>query len=253
LRDVRNLAPATIRGSVKAARKLLASLFGDAEVDFGRVTAAGVIEFVRKATARYRSTSACRAVSDVRTFMRFAHHLGLTGIDLSGCIPSPANWSMASIPKALDEDSVRRVLASCDRTTANGCRDYAIVLLLARLGLRAGEVAAMRLEDIDWDAGELSVRNGQTRMDRMPLPDDVGAALAAYLRHRRPRCSARHVFIRAQAPLTAFSAGSAISSITRRAFRRAELDPSSKGAHVLSSPFHKYAYVFLRPPVSAAG
>ena len=249
LRNMRNLAPTTIHGSVRAARKLLASLFGDAEVDFGQVTAAGVIEFVRKATVRCTSRSAYRVISDVRTFLRFAHYRGLTGIDYSGCIPSPANWSLASIPKALDEDSVRRVLAHCDRTTANGCRAYAIVLLLARLGLRAGEVAAMRLDEVDWEAGELTVRNGETRLDRMPWPHDVGAALTEYLRDGRPRCSTRHVFVRAQAPRTAFSAGSAIASITRRAFRRAELDPPSKGAHVLR---HSLATQMLRRGASLA-
>lgn len=249
LRDVRNLAPSTIHGGVKTVRKLLTSLFGDAEVVLEQMTAADIIEFVRKLVCRCNHRSASRVVSDVRTFLRSAHHQGLTRIDLSGCIPSPANWSLSSIPKALDEDQVRRVLAHCDPSTANGCRDYAIILLLARLGLRAGEVAAMRLDDIDWKAGKLNVRNGETRLDFLPLPHDVGAALAAYLRQGRPPCSTRHVFVRAQAPRTAFSSGSAIASITRRAFRRADMDPPSKGAHVLR---HSLATQMLRRGASLA-
>jgi site-specific recombinase XerD len=248
LRDVRNLAPTTIHGSVNTARKLLARLFGDAEVVFARVTAADVIKCFQETTSGCTSRSAYRVASDVRTFLRFVHHRGLGG-NLSGCIPTPANWSLASIPKALNEDQVRRVLAHCDRSTANGCRDYAILLLLARLGLRAGEVAELRLEDIDWQGGELSVRNGQTRLDRMPLPHDVGEALTAYLRQGRPPCSTRHVFVRAQAPRTGFLAGSAIASITRRAFIRADMDLPSKGAHVLR---HSLATQMLRRGASLA-
>src|SRR5262249_36196984 len=125
----------------------------------------------------------------LRSLLRFAHCTGLISTDLSGCIPAPANWSLSSIPRALDEDHVRRILGHCDRTTANGCQHYAILLVLARLGLRAGEVAALQLEDIDWRTGELQIRNGETRLDRLPLPHDVGEALAAYLRKGRPLCS----------------------------------------------------------------
>lgn len=107
----------------------------------------------------------------------------------------------------------------------------------------------MRLDDIDWRAGKLSVRNGETRQDCMPLPHDVGAALAAYLSQGRPSCSTRHVFVRAQAPRTPFSSGTAIASITRRAFLRADMDPPSKGAHVLR---HSLATQMLRRGASLA-
>ena len=249
LRDLRNLAPATIHTRVMTVRSFLTSVFAEAAVNFEQLPREGIIKFVRDTARRCCHGTTCRVVADLRAFLRYAHHCGLIGVDLSGCIPAPANWSQSSIPKALDEEQVRRVLAHCDRSTPNGCRDRAIILLLARLGLRAGEVVAMSLDDIDWQAGELIVHNGQSHLDRMPLPHDVGTALAEYLRRGRPACSTRHVFVRAQAPLAAFSAGSAVASITRRAFNRANMNPPSKGAHVLR---HWLATQMLRQGASLA-
>lgn len=247
LRKERGLAPATVHANRSEARRLMASLFVDGTVTFAGVAATDVIAYVRRVTRACRPNTAGRVVGSVRSFMRFAYDVGLVGTDLSKCIPAPANWSLSSIPRALEEDHVRRILDGCDRTTANGCRDHAIVLLLARLGLRAGEVAALRLEDIDWRAGELRIRNGATRLDQLPLPHDVGEALAAYLRTGRPPCSTRVVFVRSQAPRRGFASGTAIAGIVRRALRRAELDPPCKGAHALR---HTLATQLLRKGAS---
>lgn len=249
MREERNLAPATIHSNRMEARRLLASLFAGDEASLEHIGAQDIIEYIRRATSAYRPSSAGRVVGCLRSFLRFAHCIGLISTDLSRCIPAPANWSLSSIPRALDEDHVRRILRHCDRTTANGCRDHAILLLLARLGLRAGEVAALQLEDIDWRTGELQIRNGETRLDRLPLSHEVGEALAAYLRKGRPPCSCRHVFVRSQAPRQGFASGTAIASVVRRALRRADLDPRCKGAHALR---HTLASQLLRRGASLA-
>lgn len=245
----RNLAPATILSNRMDAGRLLASLFADGAATFENITAQNVIAHITRATRTYRPASARRLISSVRAFFRFALYRGLIATDLSKCIPAPAIWSQASVPRSLEDDEVRRVLAHCDRTTANGCRDYAIILTLAQLGLRAGEIVSLRLEDIDWRAGELKVRNGHTRIDCLPIPHDVGEALVQYLREARPRSSSRCVFIRAQAPRQGFASGTAIASIVRRALRRADLDPPAKGAHVLR---HSLATRLLRQGASLA-
>lgn len=233
MRHERNLAPATIHSNRITARNLLTSLFADGLLTLHTVTARDVIAHVTLATKMCRPNSACRVVGGVRAFLRFALYRGWLATDMSSHIPAPAVWSQSSIPRSLQDDQVLRTLAQCDRATPSGCRDYAIILLLARLGLRAGEVVALQLEDIDWYAGELLVRNGQTRFDRLPLPHEVGQALAQYLSEARPRCSSRHVFLRAQAPLQGFSSGTAVAAIVRRALQRAGIDAPSKGAHVL--------------------
>ena len=125
------------------------------------------------------------------------------------------------------------MLASCDQDTALGQRDYAILLLLARLGLRAGEVVALTLDDFDWDIGTLIVQGKGKRQERLPLPEDVGEAVANYLRGSRPPCTSRRVFIRLYAPHRGFSSSVAIDDVVRRALKRTGLNPEQKGAHLL--------------------
>jgi site-specific recombinase XerD len=249
MRRERNLAPTTIRSNRMEARRLLTSLFADGEAKFEHVGARDVIAHVRRVTSACCPTSARNVVGGVRAFLRFACCRGLVDVDLSKCIPTPAHWSLSSIPRAMDEDHVRRVLLQCDRTTVNGCRDYAIILLLARLGLRAGEMVALQVDDIDWRTGELQVRNGRTRVDRLPIPHDVGEALTEYLRKGRPPCASRHFFVRTQAPRQGFASGTAIAGVVRRALQRADLDPPSKGAHALR---HALATRLLRQGASLA-
>jgi site-specific recombinase XerD len=138
---------------------------------------------------------------------------------------------MSSIPRAIAPDQVRRLLARIDRHTAVGRRDYAILLLLARLGLRSSEVAFLELEDIDWKDGSLSVRGKGGRRLQLPLPADVGEAIVAYLRHGRPPSSSRRVFLRARAPLRGFLGQSAVGTIVRHALLRAGIDAPTTGAH----------------------
>jgi integrase len=156
---------------------------------------------------------------------------------------------MASLPRALSSNEVERLLAHCDRHTAEGRRDWAILLLLARLGLRAGEVVGLMLDDLDWERGELCIRASGGNSDRLPIPQDVGAALADYLRCLRPACSCRQVFVRMRAPHRGFASSVAICCIVRRALERAGLDPPHKGAHLLR---HSVATHMLRQGASLA-
>jgi site-specific recombinase XerD len=135
------------------------------------------------------------------------------------------------------------VVKACDRRTTVGRRDYAILLLLARLGLRAGEVVGLQLEDINWRAGEILVRGKGLLHDRMPLPADVGEALASYLRRDRPPCRTRRVFVCTKAPRRGFAGPSTLTTIVRRALDRANLHPEFKGAHLLR---HSLATSMLR-------
>ena len=159
-------------------------------------------------------TSQCRQVSiraaerlatGLRSFLGFALVEGLISAPLTGAVPSVARWSGAALPRGLTSKQVAALLASCDRRRGMGRRDYAILVLLARLGLRAAEVAALRLDDIDWRAGEIVVRGKGRSEERLPLPPDVGAAIAAYLRRGRPRRPEREVFLRVCAPLRGLS------------------------------------------------
>jgi integrase/recombinase XerD len=140
-------------------------------------------------------------------------------------VPSPAGWTLIGLPKGLDKAQVAALLASCDRSTATGCRDFAILTLLVRLGLRAGEVATLGLDDVDWRHGGLTVRGKGHRQDRLPLPADVGQAIVDYLHRARPGAAqGRTVFVRAQAPYRALTSHG-VTTVVLIAGRRAGLGP----------------------------
>jgi site-specific recombinase XerD len=139
---------------------------------------------------------------------------------------------LSSVPKFLPAEQIQRVLNCCDRNTAIGKRNYAILLLLARLGLRAGEVVTLTLDDIDWEAGLITVQGKGKRAAQMPLPVEAGAAIADYLRQARPDCSSRRVFIRQNAPLVGFANSVAICSLVDRALERAGVESAYRGSHL---------------------
>lgn len=180
------------------------------------LTRGDVLTFVQRRAGR--PDLAGRLIS-LRSILRFLHVSGETVSALASTVPSMAGWRQASLPKALAPAEVRAALASCDRRTTTGRRDYAAVLLMVRLGLRAGEVAALALDDLDWANGEVVVRGKGGTISRLPLPVDVGAALVAYLRCRRP-VPTRAVFLRSRAAYQA-AAASTIIALAGRALRRA--------------------------------
>jgi integrase/recombinase XerD len=197
-----------------------------------RVTAGEVTGFVLRECLAPQPQDERGAGEHAEGLLRFLFLEGLLSADLTGAVPKVASWRCASSPKALPSEHVARLLASCDRMTAVGRRDFAILLMRSRLGLRACEVAKLRLADIDWRAGELIVRGKRDRHERLPLPADVGEALVDYLRHGRPSCEDPHVFVKARAPFRGLTGGAgAIGMLVREACERAGLEPV--GVHSL--------------------
>ena len=229
--EARALARATIVTYVPFIREFLTDRFGDRPVMLSRLNARDIMRFVQRQAAHLHLKRAKLLTCALRSFLRYARYRGEVTLDLAAAVPVVANWSMPSIPRAIEADQVRQLLASIDRCTAIGRRDYAILLLLARLGLRSGEVAFLELDDIAWDAGTVSVRGKGSQRTALPLPTDVGEAIVAYLRHGRPRSTGRRVFLRSKAPIRGFLSQCAIGSIVRHALQRAGIQAPTTGAH----------------------
>ena len=186
-------------------------------------------------------------VSAMRSFLRFLFRYGETKCDLSTAVPTVSAWRLSEVPKYIKPEEVESLLESCDRTTSVGRRNYSILLLIARLGLRAGEIVALELGDINWRASELTIRGKGQFCDRLPLPQSVGEALAIYLKNDRPTCSTRRVFVRTRAPYRGFKDSTTVSTIVRRTVEKSGLNTPSKGAHLLR---HSLATGMLRKGAS---
>jgi site-specific recombinase XerD len=186
-------------------------------------------------------------VSAMRSFLRFLFRYGETKSDLSTAVPTVPAWRLSGIPKYIKLEEIESLLESCDQTTSVGRRNYSILLLIARLGLRAGEVVSLELDDINWRASELTIRGKGQFCDHLPLPQSVGAALAIYLKTDRPKCSTRKVFVRMRAPYRGFKDSSTVSTIVRRTVEKSGLITPSKGAHLLR---HSLATGMLRKGAS---
>jgi site-specific recombinase XerD len=232
LREERGVAEATVAVYLRLVHPFVVDYLGGEPRGFAKLDAADVIRFVLRRASLVSRCSAKLQVTALRSFLRFAYVQGATQVDLGAAIPTIPNWRLATLPRFISADEVLRLVRSCDRRTRSGRRDHAILLLLARLGLRAGEVAHLTIEDIDWDAGELTVHGKGQRQDRIPLPPDVGRALADYIHRDRPRCAARIVFIRLKAPLCGLG-GTAVAHVVRRAIERVGLQTPTHGAHLL--------------------
>ena len=228
LRVERGLVVDTITEYCRAARLLLGAA-GTAK-GLAVLEAATVSRFVQDRCSTLKVRAAERLVSGVRSFLRFLLLDGVIVVPLADAVPSVARWTQAELPRWLTPTDVKALLGSCDRDTPVGRRDYAIILLLVRLGLRAGEVAALRLDDINWRAGEIVVRGKGNTEERLPLPADVGAALADYLEHGRQQRPEREVFLRRLAPIRGL-APDGIGEVVRAASERARI--GSFGAHRL--------------------
>lgn len=214
----RGLASGTVRGYVAHARRFLASL--EVTGGLGSVSAAEVTAAVLAESATVSVATTQNFVAGLKSFLRFAFVEGLVARDVSEAALAITGRRRSSLPRGIGAGDAKALLGSCDRRSALGRRDYALLVVLLRLGLRRSEVAGLRLDDIDWRAGEVVVRGKGTREDRLPLPADVGGAIAAYLRRGRPKGERREVFLRARAPYGPIASGT-VASTVRRACRRA--------------------------------
>ena len=230
--EERGLSMSTLINYRPFVHRFLSAQFGIKPVCFADLNAGDVIRFIQNQAPGLSPKRAGLMVSALRSFFRYLRHRGDIAIDLAACVPPIANWQFSSLPKFLQYQQAQQVLSQCDRRTARGRRDYAILLLLARLGLRACEVVSMTLDDIHWQAGEITIKGKGKRIALLPLPLDVGRAIADYLKKDRPVCSTRHVFIRMKAPRREFAGSQAISTIVARSLERARIDSPYKGAHL---------------------
>jgi integrase/recombinase XerD len=240
----RGVAPPGVVRYERVAELFVRSVAAGDDVDWAAVSAGEVTRFVVKECSARGGSSARNLVAGLRSFLRFAQLDGWTQLGLAKAVPSVAGWRAKALPSGLGREDVRRLLDSCDRRTNIGRRDYAILTVLVRLGLRAGEVAGMRLEDIDWRAGEIVVHGKDRRDERMPLPADVGKALAGYLRQGRPPARCRSVFLRLLAPRQGLTP-TGVTSVVYRACERVGM--SRVGAHRLR---HTAATEMLRAGAS---
>ena len=231
LREERALANATVINYVPFIRDFLSDCFGNQSVRLSRLRARDVVRFVQRQAPRLHRKRAKLMTTALRSFLKYARYRGALVLDLAEAVPVVPNWSMPSIPRAISADKVRQLLASINRSTVIGRRDYAILLLLARLGLRLSEVAFLELDDINWYAGSLRVCGKNGQCSEFPLPLEVGKAIAAYLRDGRPVNSSRRVFLRAKAPIGGFRGTGGVSSIVRHSLKRAGVTAPTYGAH----------------------
>jgi site-specific recombinase XerD len=216
----RGLKAGTVRYYRRFAGLFLSSVARGGELDVAAIATSDVSSFLVDQCGQRSVGAAKTLVMALRSLLGYLHVAGLSATPLVGAVPAVAPWRERSVPRALAPSAVTRLLESCDRHTAVGQRDYAILIVLARLGLRAGEVAALELSDIDWHRGELLVRGKGDRRERLPLPVDVGEALAGYLRQGRPRCQDRHVFLRVKAPTMGLH-GDGVTKVVHAACLRA--------------------------------
>lgn len=228
----RALAASTIVAYCGFGVLFLTTCFGSAQVRLKDLTPVDVIRFVQGQAPHLHPKRAHLLTVAMHSLLRYARYRGDIKLDLAAAVPRVALWALGSVPRAIARQHIDAVLAHCDRRCPVGRRDYAILLMLARLGLRAGEIAALTLEDIDWQAGHIHIRGKGNRPCRLPLPPDVGKAIVDYLQHGRPcRSSTRSVFLRAKAPFDGFSGQQSVGSIVKHALERAGVQSRSKGAH----------------------
>lgn len=233
LQTERALSLATRINYLPFVRQFVVSRFGPGRVDLSRLRALDVLKFVRRTAGQLKNKRVLLMTTALRSFLRFARYRGDIKLDLAACVPPVASWSLSNLPKSLPPAQVEQVLANVrQRSTAVGQRDHAILLLLARLGLRGGEVGNLVLEDIDWENSRIAVRGKGDRVARLPMPADVGKAIAAYLQNGRPRVPGeRRLFLRARAPLTGFKGQGSVGSVVKHALERAKIDSPRKGSH----------------------
>lgn len=240
----RGLSAASAEGYVWFIRRFLRGLSITQAGDLAVLSQGDVIGYVERHAHDGSAATAKTMCYRIRSFLRYLQGEGLIFSNLVACVPSIRTWNLAGLPIYLSTDQLQQVLRSCDQDSAIGRRDYAVLMMLARLGLRSKEVVTLTLEDIDWRAGQFRIQGKGRQRAIMPLPPDVGAALVAYLREGRPVSDSRQVFLRACAPHVGFASAVGIRNIVRSALKRAGIKGLAHyGSHVLR---HSLATELLR-------
>ncbi|MGA2248488.1 MAG: tyrosine-type recombinase/integrase [Verrucomicrobiota bacterium] len=238
----RALSQLTIGHRLPVVREFLSQRFKSKKLHLKSLRPGDVSRFVLRTMQDQGRDHAQLVTTTLRSFLDFLYQQGWLTKPLRAAVPKVANWRHLDLPGFLDPEQVERLLRSCDRSNIGGRRDYAILLLLARLGLRAHEVRGLTLDDIKWASGEVLIRGKGGREDRLPVPVDVGRAVAAYLKRGRPCCACRRVFVRLFAPYEGLTSPT-IAAVVERALARAHISSTHKGAHLLR---HSLATHMLR-------
>jgi site-specific recombinase XerD len=248
LRRERGLAPKSIIRHLPVIRRFLREVCPAGPSDLGKISQEDVPRYIERHARDWSAASGKAMCWSLRAFFRYLYQRGLNPLPLAGCVPSIRRWKLASLPTYLSAAQVQKVLDGCDRTTALRRRDYAILMMLARLGLRAGEIATLTLDDMNWRSGEMLVRAKGRQRARMPIPPDVGAAVVDYLSDGRPTSSCRRLFLRTLAPNVGFASGCAITMIAKTALERVGIRGyAHQGAHIFR---HSLATELLRSGAS---
>lgn len=233
LREICGLAERTIEWYSELAAQFLRSRFGCNPVDLRELQPADVIEHIQRQAKSMSARRLKLVITALRSLLKHGQMCGEVAPNIIAAVPSVSSWATTpALPRAISPEHARLAIESCKQHTAVGRRDRAVLLLLARLGLRSSEVAALTLDDVDWSAGCLRVRGKGGRDGVLPLPPEVGEAIVAYLQDGRPASGDRHVFLRSRAPIGAFkNSAVAVASIVKHALRRAGIDAPHEGAH----------------------
>jgi site-specific recombinase XerD len=229
----RGLTQTTIDNYLPTAQRFLKTRFGTGRISLDKLRGVDVTNFILHEGVTMSVRRSQLVATALRSFLGFLTQTGHVTVNLAAAVPTVAHWPGTVLPEFLKPEQVDKLLSGCNQNTPLGRRDYAVLLLLARLGLRAGEVTCLTLDDINWQTGEVLVRGKSAREERLPLLPEVGQALARYLKEDRPACPCRRVFLRMKAPRQGFSSSVAVCDILRRALVRVDLHPEHKGAHLL--------------------
>jgi integrase/recombinase XerD len=245
LRRQRGLSERTIFHAWRIADRFLQFRFGDEIGDISRITANDIVSFMQEVTGRRQPPRDKTLSSHLRSFFRYLFKAGKTTVNLTLGIPSVAQRFAARLPRHLTAEEIDKLLEAVKAETTTGRRNHAMVLLIARLGLRAAEVVKIQIDDLDWRAGEIAVRGKGQLHDRLPLPPDVGEALAEYIRLDRRSSSSRALFVKKRPPHVEFQDGQVLNNILRRAYARTGLKPPVPyvGSHILR---HSLATALVR-------
>lgn len=233
LNKQRGLSDSTRIYYKKYIRKFLLEVFGNKKINLNKLSAKNILCFIRKLSGFIPPKQSQLATTSLRSFFRYIRLTGKINIDLSGSVPTVANKIGENIPQTLTAEEVNRMLIACNQSEPVGIRDYAILLLLSRLGLRSCEVIRLKLDDIDWSNSAIAVQRKGANQDLLPMDHELGKAIVRYLKYGRPSYQGREFFLSALPPIRKIGSSATIGTIVRTALERAGLNPKNKGAHLL--------------------